>query len=103
MKRLEELDLKKQADAEFTGEKYISKFEGQWIPPEYRANVRESDTEVEMHKKLADGKRYEIDKPDLTALQKRRNQYSQSTTAFRLSLKFRLGSQVLHYLLSIKH
>lgn len=36
MKRLDELDLKRQADAEWTGEKYQSKFEGSWIPPEYR-------------------------------------------------------------------
>lgn len=37
MKRLDELDRKRQADAEWTGEKYISKFEGSWIPPEYRS------------------------------------------------------------------
>lgn len=36
MKKLDELDLKRQADAEWTGENYISKFDGQWIPPEYR-------------------------------------------------------------------
>ena len=36
MKRLDELDQKKQADAEFTGEKYTSRFKGKWIPPEYR-------------------------------------------------------------------
>ncbi len=36
MKRLDELDLKKQADAEWTGEKYTSRFSGPWIPPEYR-------------------------------------------------------------------
>ncbi|OGR27391.1 MAG: DNA methyltransferase [Desulfobacterales bacterium RIFOXYA12_FULL_46_15] len=36
MKRLDELDQKKQADAEWTGEPYTSKFEGIWIPPEYR-------------------------------------------------------------------
>ncbi len=36
MKRLDELDLKKQADAEWTGEKYTSRFSGQWVPPEYR-------------------------------------------------------------------
>jgi type I restriction enzyme M protein len=36
MKRLDELDLKRQSDAEWTGEKYISKFEGRWIPLEYR-------------------------------------------------------------------
>lgn len=36
MKRLDELDLKRQADAEWTGEKYTSKFEGYWISPEER-------------------------------------------------------------------
>jgi type I restriction enzyme M protein len=36
MKRLDELDQKRQADAEWTGENYISKFTGTWIPPEYR-------------------------------------------------------------------
>lgn len=37
MKRLDELDQKRQADAEWTGEKYTSKFAGMWIPPEYRS------------------------------------------------------------------
>jgi type I restriction enzyme M protein len=37
MKRLDELDQKRQADAEWTGESYASKFEGSWIPPEYRS------------------------------------------------------------------
>ncbi len=36
MKRIDELDLKRQADAEWTEEAFTSKFEGQWIPPEYR-------------------------------------------------------------------
>lgn len=36
MKRLDELDLKRQSDADFTGEAYTSKFEGKWIPPEER-------------------------------------------------------------------
>ncbi|MFF7058190.1 N-6 DNA methylase [Achromobacter spanius] len=36
MKRLDELDQKRQADAEWTGEKYTSKFEGIWIPLEER-------------------------------------------------------------------
>jgi type I restriction enzyme M protein len=36
MKRLDELDHNKQADAEFTGDSYTSKFSGIWIPPEYR-------------------------------------------------------------------
>jgi type I restriction enzyme M protein len=62
MKRLDELDLKKQADAEWTGEFYLSKFEGTWIPPEYRAKLRDGDTQNETDKKLADGKMFEIDK-----------------------------------------
>ncbi|MBS1766971.1 MAG: SAM-dependent DNA methyltransferase [Acidobacteria bacterium] len=37
MKRLDELDQKRQADAEWTGQNYASKFEGSWIPPEYRS------------------------------------------------------------------
>jgi len=65
MKRLDELDQKKQADAEFTGEKYTSKFEGQWIPTEYRAKAREDDTPVETDKRHADAKMYEIDKRTL--------------------------------------
>lgn len=36
MKRLDELDQKRQADAEWTGDPYTSKFEGSWIPPEER-------------------------------------------------------------------
>lgn len=36
MKRLDELDQKRQADGDWTGEAYASKFVGQWIPPEYR-------------------------------------------------------------------
>lgn len=39
MKRLDELDLKRQADAEWTGEPYTSKFEGKWVPPEYRTKL----------------------------------------------------------------
>ncbi len=51
MKRLDELDQKKQADAEWLGESYTSKFSGYWIPPEYR------------HQESAD--EYAIDKNDL--------------------------------------
>lgn len=36
MKRLDELDLKRQSGAEFTGDKYASKFEGPWLLPEER-------------------------------------------------------------------
>jgi type I restriction enzyme M protein len=65
MKRLDELDQKKQADAEWTGEPYTSKFEGQWIPPEYRAKTRDDDTQKETDKRQADAKMYEIDKRTL--------------------------------------
>ena len=47
MKRLDELDSKRQADAEFTGEAYTSKFAGTWIPPEYRGKDDESTYAVE--------------------------------------------------------
>ncbi len=65
MKRLDELDQKKLADADFTGEPYTSKFEGQWIPPEYRAKAREDDSQKESDKRRADAKIYEIDKRTL--------------------------------------
>ncbi len=35
MKQLDELDQKKLADAEFTGDSYGSRFSGVWIPPEH--------------------------------------------------------------------
>ena len=36
MKRLDELDLKQQQDAEFIGNEFISRFAGYWVPPENR-------------------------------------------------------------------
>ncbi len=47
MKRLDELDQKKQADAEWTGEPYTSKFSGQWIPSEYRNQEKPDQYAVE--------------------------------------------------------
>jgi type I restriction enzyme M protein len=47
MKRLDELDQKKVADADFTGEPYTSRFEGIWIPPEHRAKIEEAKTSKE--------------------------------------------------------
>lgn len=41
MKRLDNLDLEHQSAAEFTGEKYTSKFSGTWIPPEHRDKSEE--------------------------------------------------------------
>ena len=44
MKRLDDLDLKKQADAEWADESYTSKFEGLWIPPTERQKIDEAKT-----------------------------------------------------------
>jgi type I restriction enzyme M protein len=65
MKRLDELDLKRQSDAEFTGQTYISKFDGKWIPPQYRARREDGDTEADWAKKLDGEKHYAIDKSNL--------------------------------------
>ena len=65
MKRLDELDLKRQADAEFTGEPYTSKFSGQWIPPEYRPKISETDTDDEKAKKNEEAQRYAVEKDSL--------------------------------------
>lgn len=65
MKRIDEVELKKQADAEFTGETYESKFFGTWIPPEYRAKISESDTEKQIKDKHEEEKKYAIAKQEL--------------------------------------
>lgn len=65
MKRIDEVDLKKQADAEFTGENYVSKFSGTWIPPEYRAKILESDTKEQIKDKYEEEKKYAIAKQEL--------------------------------------
>jgi type I restriction enzyme M protein len=65
MKRLDEIDQKKQADADWNDEDYTSKFVGEWIPPEFRARKEESDTEEEWLKKLESEKKYAIDKSTL--------------------------------------
>lgn len=66
MKRLDELDLKKQADAEWTGENYVSKFEGIWVPPEYRTRVADHVSAMELIEiRAGDEKNYGIDKRTL--------------------------------------
>ena len=49
MKRLDELDLKRQADAEWTGEAHTSKFVGTWIPPEYRNQSEPEKFAIDRH------------------------------------------------------
>lgn len=38
MKRMDELDAKRAADAQWLDQPYASRFEGTWIPPEYRSH-----------------------------------------------------------------
>jgi len=47
IKRLDELDQKKVADADFTGEPYTSRFVGIWIPPEHRTKIEEAKSAKE--------------------------------------------------------
>lgn len=66
MKRLDELDLKRQSDAEWTDEKYTSKFEGVWVPPEHRTKLSGSESAMELVEILAhDRHQYGIDKRSL--------------------------------------
>lgn len=66
MKRLDEIDLKRQSDAEFTGEKYTSKFEGVWVPPEYRTKLTGNETEFELVDiRAQDERKYGIDRHTL--------------------------------------
>ncbi|NTV21525.1 MAG: N-6 DNA methylase [Chlorobium limicola] len=48
MKRLDELDQKRAADAKWIGDKsFTSKFEGIWIPPEHRTEIEIAEKNVE--------------------------------------------------------
>ncbi|MCY1393254.1 type I restriction-modification system, M subunit [compost metagenome] len=66
MKRLDELDLKRQSDAEWTGEEYTSKFDGVWVPPERRTKLSGRESALELVDILAHDRRlYGIDKRTL--------------------------------------
>lgn len=66
MKRLDELDLNRQSDAEFTGETYTSKFDGVWVPPEFRTKLTGSETEFELIDiRAEDARKYGVDKRTL--------------------------------------
>lgn len=66
MKRLDELDLKRQADAKFIGEKYVSKFSGIWVPPEKRSKPKGKETKAQLKTIVQrDEKRFGIPKRDL--------------------------------------
>ncbi len=50
MKRLDDLDLKQQADAEFTGDAFTSRFSGTWVPPEHRDKPKKDQKPFEVNK-----------------------------------------------------
>jgi type I restriction enzyme M protein len=51
MKRLDDLDLKQQADAEFTGDAFTSRFKGVWVPPEHRDKSKKDQKPFAVKKK----------------------------------------------------
>ena len=65
MKRIDRLDQERQAGAEWAGEPFSSKFEGTWIPPEYRAKLSDNDTEKEKKRKLEEENKYAIERRTL--------------------------------------
>ncbi|MCP5448420.1 MAG: N-6 DNA methylase [Chromatiaceae bacterium] len=66
MKRLDDLDQKKQANADWTGEKYTSRFTGAWVPPEHRSRIPESAGELEkIEIRANDERKHGIDKQTL--------------------------------------
>lgn len=58
MKRLDDLDLKRIADSQFTGESYTSKFEGSWTPQEHVFNL-----DINKPKQEAENEKEEREKP----------------------------------------
>jgi type I restriction enzyme M protein len=65
MKRLDDLDLKQQADADFTGETFTSRFLGTWVPPEYRFTSDKEDPKEAEEEKAEREKPFEINKETL--------------------------------------
>jgi len=65
MRRMDDLDLQHQANAEWSEEPYISKFSGTWIPPEYRARKADTDTEEDRQRKLEEEQKFAIEKSTL--------------------------------------
>src|SRR5512136_1762667 len=55
MKRLDDLDIKKKADAEFTGEKYTSKFAGTFTIPGTKQKVDKETLRWSKFKRMAAG------------------------------------------------
>jgi len=65
MKRLDDLYLKQQADADFTGDSFTSRFAGTWVPPEHRFSSNKKDPEEARREKAEREKPFEIDRQTL--------------------------------------
>jgi type I restriction enzyme M protein len=50
MKQIDELDLKREKDAEFTGDTYVSRFKGGYILPQDRARAKALEEEIEQYR-----------------------------------------------------
>ena len=62
MKRLDDLDLKQQADADFTNDSFISRFIGVWVPPEHRFTSDKEAPEEARKEQQEKEKPFEIDR-----------------------------------------
>jgi type I restriction enzyme M protein len=58
MKQIDEIDMIRKGNAEFAGGKYDSKFEGPWIPPEYR-NIKDKK-ELKKHRVEKENLRWSV-------------------------------------------
>jgi type I restriction enzyme M protein len=71
MKQIDELDLKREKDAEFTGDAFVSRFSGEYFLPQDRAKAEElakpkpKETAAEKKAREAERKRLAIDKATL--------------------------------------
>jgi type I restriction enzyme M protein len=65
MKRLDDLDLKQQEDAEWAGETFTSRFSGKWVPPERHFTSEKKDPEEAAKEKAEKEKPFEIEKETL--------------------------------------
>ncbi|WXG56087.1 MAG: N-6 DNA methylase [Candidatus Sedimenticola sp. (ex Thyasira tokunagai)] len=51
MKRLDDLDLKQEKDAEWTEESFTSRFKGVWVPPEHRDKSKKDQKPFEVERR----------------------------------------------------
>ena len=65
MKRLDDLDLKQQENAQWAEVEFTSRFAGAWVPPEHRFTSEKKDPEAAAKEKTEKEKPFEIEKETL--------------------------------------